>query len=92
KNPKLAQMQLGHTSVKTTLTNYVIPNKDDKKSIEQYLNPDRRIMPEKIATELAKRFLKCDATDEREMIFALKALKKASDEKNKRGEYDVAFT
>lgn len=92
KNPKLAQIQLGHSSVKTTLTNYVIPNKEDKKTIEQYLNPDRSIMPEKIATELAKRYLKCNATDEREMIFALRALKKAADEKNRKGDYDVAFS
>ena len=92
RNPKLAQMQLGHTSIKTTLTNYVIPNKEDKKNIEQYLNPDRNIMPEKIATEIAKRYLECNATDEGELIFALKALKKESDEKNRKDNYDVAFS
>ena len=66
--------------------------KEDKKSIEKYLNPDKKIIPEKIATELAKKFLKCDAIDERELIFALKALKKEADEKNRKGNYDVAFS
>lgn len=92
KNPKLAQIQLGHSNIKTTLANYVIPNREERKNIEQYLNPDRAITPEKIATELVKRYLSCDAAHEKELVFALKALKIETDKKEKGDKFDVAFS
>jgi hypothetical protein len=92
KNPKLVQIQLGHSNIKTTLANYVIPNREERKNIEQYLNPDRAITPEKIATELVKRYLSCDAGHEKELVFALKALKKETGKKEKGDKFDVAFS
>ncbi|RLE08955.1 hypothetical protein DRZ78_00065 [Candidatus Aerophobetes bacterium] len=37
-NPKLAQIQLGHKSIKTTLDHYTIPNNQDKEQINAILS------------------------------------------------------
>jgi len=46
---------------------------------------------EKIATELVKRYLSCDAAHEKELVFALKALKIETDKKEKGDKFDVAL-
>lgn len=88
KNPKLGQIQLGHRSIKTTLTNYTGPNEEDKMQINDILTPERKMTVNKIVEQLTQHFVKGELPEE-EYLYAIKSLKNnhsINQEKN-----DMAF-
>ncbi len=82
RNPKLAQIQLGHSNPKTTLDHYVIPRKKDKKRIGEILSSNKEPTPKDIARELLRTFMICDGLDEKDFLFALKSLREKEEKKN----------
>jgi len=89
KNPKLGQIQLGHKSIRTTLTNYTGPNEEDKMQIDEILTPERKVTVEEIIEQLTKHFVRGELPEE-EYLYALKSLKKNRG-LQKVNENDIAF-
>jgi len=90
KNPKLAQTQLGHRSIRTTLTNYTCPNDDDKKRINDILTPKGPFSLDDVVRELSQRYIRRELP-EREYISALKSLREFSGGEQHGGKSDVAY-
>ena len=88
-NPKLGQMQLGHKSIRTTLTNYTGPNEEDKMRIDGILTPQKKVTVEEVVEQLTKQFVK-DELPEEEYLYAIKSLKKNRGVQNLENK-DIAF-
>lgn len=71
--PKLAQIQLGHKNIKTTLTNYTGPNEDDKKHIETILHPESEKSIDERLAELCHQFRQGKIT-EQEYLKAVRSI------------------
>ncbi|MFO8077652.1 MAG: hypothetical protein R6U21_03290, partial [Thermoplasmatota archaeon] len=90
-NVALAQLQLGHKSIKTTTDNYFIPNTKDRKEIEKVLKTEKQMTRDEIIRDLTKKYAECNALSDKEFLAALKALRKEDDMKEHKGEYDVSY-
>ena len=89
-NPKLAQAQLGHKSIRTTLTNYTCPNDDDKKRINDILTPKGPHSLEDAASDLTRRFLRKELPV-KEYISGMVALRGFSGSEKHGEQSDVAY-
>ena len=74
-------MQLGHKSIRTTLTNYTDPNEEDKMRIDDILTPQKKVTVEEVVEQLTKHFVNGGLPEE-EYLYAIKSLKKNRVHKN----------
>ena len=91
KNIGYAQKQLGHTTAKTTLDHYFIPNNEDKKAIDSILRGDKKMSRKDLIYDIVKQYTDGDSITEKEFLFALHMLRKRDEENAMRGDFDVSI-